>query len=661
MSAVSRNWLYPIALILMIFLVLVVYWPGLSGGFVFDDFGNLVDNKAFVVGAEHAHFWTAVWSSGSSALHRPLSMLSFAVQVWSSGLSPWPLKLVNLLIHLINGLLVLALANRMIGALSDERKPQANGWLLNPSSLALLVTAAWLLAPIQLTAVLYVVQRMEALATLFVLLGLLAYWHGRTRLISGKPHAWWWLWGSLIGGTVLATLCKETGVLLPAYAFLIEWVVFRFRGAGHRLDTRLLWLFAVVLFLPMVLGLAYLLPSLYSGAAFHGRRFDIAQRFMTEGRVMVDYLRWIVLPTPNSLSLYHDDIGLSTGWFRPWSTVACWAGILSLIGIAVWLRRRAPLVSLGLLWFFVGQSLVSTVLPLELVYEHRNYLPSLGVFLALFGIFFHVWPRDAERRRTIRLALVMISLGLIAIYAGFTTIRAKVWGSPYRLAYFEATTHPQSPRANYDLARYMMVSAAGANAVGFQLGQQLMEKTSRLENAGLQPLQALIFMSAKNHLPIDKDWWVELRARIRKDPISAEGVGALYSLIQCGIDGVCHYDKQDVSELGSVLATAREKYPHRAVLDTLTANFAANILHDYGMAYQLMLRAVSLAPNNFDYWKNLASMQIASGQFTVAEKTIERMKELNFLGTKDAQIQEMVQRLSAKRSEEMRPKPRAVS
>ena len=88
-----------------------------------------------------------------------------------------------------------------------------------------MVTAAWVLTPIQLTAVLYVIQREEALASCFMLLGLLAYWHGRMRLIEGKRWAMVWIWGSLALGTVLAMLAKETGVMLPAYAFVMEWVV----------------------------------------------------------------------------------------------------------------------------------------------------------------------------------------------------------------------------------------------------------------------------------------------------------------------------------------------------------------------------------------------------------------------------------------------------
>jgi len=630
----------------VLLLGLLVYWPGLSGGYVLDDFANLVDNPDFAAHALHSQFWAAVWSSGSSQLHRPLSMLSFAVQMWFSGMDPWPLKLANILIHLFNGLLVFLLSLRVLAWLNQAASRR---WLLAPRTIALLVMAAWILAPIQLTAVLYVVQRMESIAALFVLLGLLAWWHGRMLLIQGRTNAWWWIIGGLVGGTVLATLSKETGVLLPAYAFLLDWLVLGFAGRANTPDRRLWAMFALVLFLPALLGLAWLLPGILSGHAYDGRDFDLAERLWTEGRVLVDYLHWIVAPIPNDLTLYHDDVPFSTGWLQPWTTAASWALIAVLLGSAWFLRRRVPLYALGVAWFFAGQSLVSTILPLELVYEHRNYLPSLGVFLALFGLL-SVWaPDEPERRRSLRLILMVAGLALIALYAGFTTMRAHVWGNPFRLAYFESTTHPQSPRASYDLGRLLMVTSSTVDSPRYQLGQQVMKKAASLPNAGLQPLQALIFMSAKNRQPVKPQWWQDMRNRIVRRPISAEDVSALFSLVQCGISGTCRYQAEDERQLHATLVAAVKRYPRRAVLVTLEANFEANIEHDYAQAYRLMLRAVVLAPNKFQYWKNLMVVQLALGRLDEAANVLKRLRELNSLDTENAEIAALAEQLAQKK------------
>ncbi len=643
----ARRWTWAIGLLPVLALGFLVYLPGLSGGYVFDDLGNLIDNPAFAPAALHAHFWHAIWSAHSGPLDRPLSMLSFAGQMAFTGLDPWPLKLANVLIHLLNGALVWLLSSRVLGWLEARN---GNQWLVGARPQALLLTAAWVLAPIQLTAVLYVVQREESLAATFVLLGLLAYWHGRMRLIAQRPGALAWIWGSLGIGTVLAALAKETGVMLPAYAFVIEWIVLQGQvapAAKRRGPHPLLPVFALLLFLPGILGLAWLLPGALNGSAYATRPFTLDQRLLTEGRVLVDYLRWIVLPTPNALSLYHDDIGISTGWFAPWTTAACWALLLALLGAALALRRRMPAFALGVLWFLAGQSLVSSFVPLELVYEHRNYLPDWGVFVALFALLLSHRPADTERRRTLRLLAAGGIVAMIALDALFTSIRAQVWGNPYRLAYFEATTHPQSPRAGYDLGRTMLMLAKDPGSTLFQMGMRQMEQAARLPGADLQPLQALIFMSAKNRLPVQPQWWTGMRADIAATPLAAEDIGSLYSLIQCGIDGVCHYTPQDLRQLGETLAFAVESYPARADLVTLQANDAANLAHDTPLAYRLMLRAVTLSPNTYDYWKNLVTMQFALDHDNDAANVIERMRELDRFGIHHAEIAALQMKLRA--------------
>lgn len=625
-------------LITMLLLAVLVYWPGLSGGFVLDDFGNLVDNAAMAPGAVRSHFWAAVWSSGSGPTDRPLSMLTFAIQVWFTGLAPWPLKFVNVLIHIANGLLVFALVRAVVHWVAQKEKTRPHaGWLVAPNTLALLVTAAWLLSPMQLTAVLYVIQRMESLASLFVLLGLWLYWQGRMRLLAGQAGGWWRVWVGLVGCTGLAAFAKESGVMLPVYAFLLEWFLLRGRTAAG-FEPKFIGLFLLVLVLPGIAGLLYTLPSALNGTAYASRPFDLAQRLWTEGRVLIDYLHWIIAPTPNALGLYHDDIRVSTGWLAPWTTAASWAVIAGLIGAAVWLKNRAPLFAFGVLWFFAGHLLVSTYIPLELVYEHRNYLPSIGVFVALFGLMFAWQPRDPERRSVMRTLMMAGALALIALYAGFTALRAQIWGNPYRLAYFESTTHPESARASYELARVMLIMAQGVDSPLFQMGMAQMQNTARMPGSSIQADQALIFMAAKNNLPVQTAWWNNLRAKIARQPLSAEDVSALYSLINCGTNGVCHYTPQAIAELGQTLQAAVNRYPTNAGVLTLQANYAANIIHDFPLAYTLMQQAVALEPKKFSYWHNLVTLQTAAGNVNDARVGIERMNELNGKGIHDASI-----------------------
>lgn len=633
---------------MLVGLVFLVYWPGLSGGFVLDDFANIVDNSGLVPGELNRHFWSAIWSSGSGPTHRPIAMLTFALQALSSGMTPWPMKFVNVLIHAINSVLLFILTRELLRYLVR----QSANWLVEPAFLAFLIALVWALSPMQLTAVLYVVQRMESLSVTFMLLGLLAYWHGRMKLIEGQGSAWVWIWGGLVLGTMLALLTKETGVILPLYALLIEWIVLQGRGP-FGFERRLIFLYLLLLVLPGVAFVIMTLPSGLDGRAYAARTFDLSERLWTEGRILVDYLHWLVAPALRSLSLYHDDIKLSTGWLSPWTTAASWALIAALIAAAVFLRKRLPLFAVGILWFFGGHVLVSSYLPLELAYEHRNYLPSWGTYLAVLGLFFTWRPKDEVRRQVYR-TLGLASVGLlITTFAIFTFLRALVWGNPYKLDYFEATQHPLSPRANYALGLTMVSSAPSPQSVQYQIGKGTIEMVSRMPNASIQADQALIYMAVRQHKPVDPALWTAIGDKLARRPVGAEDASALYSLVNCGIQKTCTYSSKDTAELGRTLVLAVRRNPHNAAVLTLYANYAANLAADYPLAYRLMQKAVALAPGQFNYWHNLVPMLIARGDLDAASASIERLRELNSLGVYDESIRTLVQKLnSAKRDQE---------
>ena len=256
-----------------------------------------------------------------------------------------------------------------------------------------------MLLPINLTGVLYVVQRMESMANLFVLLGLIGYVAGRRRMLrvvsardddASTPvqHAsslrdFMLCVFSITVPTAVGILAKETAVMLPLYALLIEWVLFHFALRNGRKDRRIIALFLLVLLLPMVLGLAALLPGILTPETWATRDFTLGTRLLSEARIVTDYIRWTLLPTPDALSFYHDDFRVSTGLLTPWTTLASMLFLAGLIALMLWLRSRLPLVTLGIALFLGCQLLTGTIIPLELIYEHRNYFASFGLLLAL--------------------------------------------------------------------------------------------------------------------------------------------------------------------------------------------------------------------------------------------------------------------------------------
>src|SRR6185312_10284053 len=495
MRASTRRLLPNLIFAAAILATIAVYWSGLSGGFLFDDYPNIVENRGVQPpDASLPSLVRAALSSPSSEFKRPLASLSFAANYLATGLDPFWMKLTNLVIHLLNGLLVfllaralLVVASKSIAAEAAPTEAAATGSGERTGVTAALIAGAWMLLPINLTAVVYVVQRMESMANLFVLLGLIGYMAGRQRMLAprtskGAGTGLLLCIFSLILGTVFGLLAKETAVMLPLYAFLVEWIVLNFRappamaatseaGRTHpthrnKPDYRIIGLFVVVLLLPLTIGLVWLLPGLFHPSQWSTRDFTMSTRLLSEARIVADYVVWTLFPTPGALSFYHDDFSVSTGLLAPWTTLA---GMLFLAGMAAlmfWMRKRRPLTALGIALFLGCHLLTGTVLPLELIYEHRNYFASFGLMLTIIpylaapprpsvGATSVATAHDEHPVQSQPFALPRYTLlaGLLLSWAALTALTAHAWGNPLRLAEDLATRAPQSPRAQYELGR----------------------------------------------------------------------------------------------------------------------------------------------------------------------------------------------------------------
>lgn len=533
----------PVLLILLLCVTCIVYWPGLSGGYFFDDYPNIVDNQAVHVSEPTLANWHAAsMASPSPVLRRPLAMLSFAINYYLTGLDPFWFKLTNLCLHLLNGILLFAVLRKLLRMWrrTDDRKAS---YLSARAAgvLAALVTGAWLLAPINLTAVLYVVQRMTSLAQVFVLAGLWFYLHGRSRQFDGR-RGWPWIMGGLLGGVVLGLGSKETAILLPTYTLICEITLLGFHGGSGRRIPALITFFAVATAIPLAIGAFWLLPHLLHGG-YNARPFTLGERLLTEGRVLVDYMHWTVLPSPKALSFYHDDIVVSKGLLDPVSTLACIGLLAALLVTAFACLRRAPLVSLGLLWFFAAHVLTGTIIPLELVFEHRNYFASIGLLLAVFGI---IWR--LSRNVNLRLPAYAAFCVLIAWPAAVTAMRAEEWSGPLRLASSEALRHPRSPRAQYELGRTLViVSDYGHKSVPLlEKAKHAFLTAMRLPNSGIQSEQALLMIAGHTGRTPDGSWWQSMIDKLKRHPPSAEGKAAIYSLLMCQIKGQCPRQPQQM-------------------------------------------------------------------------------------------------------------------
>ncbi|MBT2143289.1 hypothetical protein KK133_04055 [Rhodanobacter sp. LX-100] len=628
-------------------ITLLVYWPGLSGGFLFDDYPNIVDNKGVQPhDASLSSLAGAALSSPASDFKRPLASLSFAINYLATGLDPYWMKLTNLLIHLLNGWLVYLLSLALLRSDPARKHPRA-------SLVAVLIAAGWMLLPINLTAVLYVVQRMESMANLLVLLGLLGYVAGRHHMLT-PPCRKGPRWGgfilcaaSITVPTVFGILAKETAVMLPLYALLIEWTLFRFggpretslssvehqTGRSRRRDLRLIGLFLLVLALPMALGLVWLLPGVLKPETWAARDFTLGTRLLSEARIVTDYVAWILLPTPNALSFYHDDFRISTGLLTPWSTLVTIVVLAALIALVWWLRPRRPLAALGIALFLGCQLLTGTILPLELIYEHRNYFASFGLLLAITP------PLAVPRSQPFALPRHTLLAGLLLCWTALTAMTAYAWGNPLRLAEDLASRAPQSPRAQYELGRtYIIYSHYDPASPFTKLAYAPLEKSASLPNSSILPEQALIFMNARMKLPLKDAWWDSMIAKLQAHKPGVQDESSLGALTQCAREDRCKLPSGRMMD--SFIAALAHPNPSARLLATY-GDYAWNVLDDHALGERMTEESVKTSPDEPAYQITLIRMLIALGKTDKARDAYRQLETLNIGGRLDSSLAEL--------------------
>ena len=422
-----------IALFLLLAISYFIYSFGLTGIFLADDYANLTELENIQL-----YDWQSIgrylFDGGSGPLKRPVSLFSFALQAPAWPLSPIDFKTVNLLIHLLSAgfifWLSLSLAPLFFPRLSNKQQ----------TAFAFLTTLLWVLHPLNVSTVLYVVQRMTELTALFVILSLFLYTRGRYAFEAKRIKTGYFLVSfSLIVTGSLAVLSKENGVLLILYLLILEYTAFR--HMTKPVNWRI-WQ-TIFLYLPALAIIGYLLLILSTSANHYTHRdFTMVQRLFTETRIVSEYLQQIIIPNPLKLGLIHDTFSLSYGLFQPITTVIAIVFLSLLAGFAVVKRKKYPAVTFAIGFFFAGHLLESTFISLELYFEHRNYLPMLGIlFLLAFGL---IWL--FEKVKTYRLRFV-IYMGLILYVLSFpyqTWIQTQLWGNPIKQALTWAERHPDS-------------------------------------------------------------------------------------------------------------------------------------------------------------------------------------------------------------------------
>ncbi len=430
----SQHLYIGIAFWLLLLFTAWLYFPGLQSNFILDDEINLQSLEEFDNPFSHDAL-RFILEGKSSSLGRPLSLASFALQAYQ-----WPnpasFKYINLLIHLFNAALIFWMLIHVCRLM--KLPEQQSLWL------ALLTTAVWILHPFHVSTTLYVVQRMAQLGVLFTLLGLLGYLIGRIALDAQRIWSGLlWMSVSVGAGIVLGVLSKETAILLTLYILVLEFTLL------HQLNKNKIWYLwaAVFLFLPLFLLASYFALTWSNMLeAYKIRDFTLEQRLMTETRVLWDYIDKILLPSPNRFSIFHDDWTISSSLLQPMNTLWSALGLLLLFSLALWKRQQWAVFAFAVLWFIAGHSLEGSIIPLKLYFEHRNYLPLLGLAFALVYLFYRLLTTPIIQLKIKRLLLILPLFWLMSLPL-VTWMEVELWQRPLTQAALWAELKPHSAYA----------------------------------------------------------------------------------------------------------------------------------------------------------------------------------------------------------------------
>jgi Tfp pilus assembly protein PilF len=429
--------------VLLMLLLIVIYGNSFHGPFLFDDLFNIVENpNIHSRNLSFEEISPAVYGADlrkASGRRRPVSYLTLAVNHSLGGLDPFGYHVVNFSVHALSALLLFFFTYRVL-LLSAFRKTRSRESLL---SIALLSAALWASHPIQVTAVTYIVQRMAALAGLFTLLAMFSYIEARTaktRLSVGIYISTCLIFGALAVGS------KENAAMLPVNLLLLE--IFVVGGQVRKSRKRNRYLFGISVFLVLFAGLWFTdIGKILAG--YENRPFTLGQRLLTEPRVFLFYLSQLIYPVSQRFTMLHD-VEVSTGLLTPWATLPAIL-LVAALPVGAWLlRKRWPLICFSLLFFWVNHLIEGTVVPLEIVFEHRNYLPSMFVFLPpAMGLF---WLVEKYSLRYFP-ALLSVFLAVVFLFVqGHTTfMRNETFSNPVLLWLDNVRKSPALHRPHHNL------------------------------------------------------------------------------------------------------------------------------------------------------------------------------------------------------------------
>jgi tetratricopeptide (TPR) repeat protein len=437
------------ALATLFITILLIYSNTFNASWHFDDTPNILKSERLhleeLTWEKIKHTWFLV-SNGKVKIYRPAACLSFALNYYFGQEDVFGYHLVNLAIHFLASAFLFLLIFKALNLPSLRAKYGPNAY-----STALFATVLWAINPVQTQAVTYIVQRMASMAGMFYIMSMYFYLMGRTSEKKAPKIAYYFSCGA---AGVLSICSKENAALLPLSLFFLD--LFLIQGLERKNIKKNVYVLLALILIPLALNLFYRGPSAFSlerlTTSYSHREYTMLERLLTQPRVILLYLSLLFYPMPGRLSISHD-IPISHGLLEPPTTILAILFIFLVLGFTIFQSRRWPLLSYCILFFFLNHLIESSFFPLELVFEHRNYIPSMLLFvpvaiLIVRGITFFSYKKKMQAVFCAFIILVLVGQG------HSTFMRNFAWKTEESLWLDAIDKNPDSPRPYHNLGLY---------------------------------------------------------------------------------------------------------------------------------------------------------------------------------------------------------------
>jgi tetratricopeptide (TPR) repeat protein len=427
-------------------IVFLIYSNTFKSPFLFDDVNNIQQNPHIrLTRINLRDLKRTILESPSS--NRPVAVLSFALNYYFNRYRVGGYHLVNIVIHVVTGLLLYFLLKTMMRIPSIDFPDKHQGWI------PFFTVLIWLVHPIQTQSVTYIVQRMNSLATMFYVLSLWLYVQAR---LATKRRKMQLLFSGCIFAGLLSIGSKEIAATLPFFIFLFEW--YFFQGLDkiwlkHRILPFSGLLILLVVFMLVFLGF-HPFETILNG--YRDFDFTLPQRVLTEFRVVVYYISLLIFPHPSRLNLDRD-FPLSHSLTDPVTTPISILAVVGLIGLSIYLAKRQRLLSFCILWFLGNLVIESSVIALDLIFEHRTYLPSMmAILMAVTSVYRHRGQKWVKIGAFFAIALV---------FSYWTYERNNTWCDTIRLWTDCVIKSPKKARPHYNLGTSLSQKGQTSEAI----------------------------------------------------------------------------------------------------------------------------------------------------------------------------------------------------